>query len=542
MGWLNCLIDLSHFIFSLDVSKQIRMPAPNTHSISADHFTQQPEVLRCIAKLEAKYGKAGERLIVSDVIDNDGHQYVNLVQKGGGVLGIALVGYTYILEQMNIRFIRLAGTSAGAINTALMTVIGAELKDEGGEKKVKGNKKMAKSEAILDVINNLNFIKLVDGHPVARFLIQKFITHKDFTKQISQLLTWIAVILLVLPVLDLVCLGLQYKIDWFSYVTKGLFILTGFYLMLIAILAGYLAYLVKRLKNAGFGINPGDYFYDWIKKLLTHHHVKTVSDLIAVAETPVDDLHLRNKPAEHPADLHGDVTFIASEIVSQNKIEFPKMWKLFTKDINTLQPAGFVRASMAIPIFFESYFINNIPCKDEDIKKEWLALDEEDPPSVARFVDGGILSNFPLNLFFNSNVDVPRLPSFGIDLDDEKTEADVFTSKDMEKEVDKDEGKNAAGWSLGDYLYRIFNTVRFYYDKDFLIKNRFFKKGIGIVPLKGYNWLKFFLKLEEKQQMFVLGAKAATKFLHDDFDWEDYKSGGIALRQDLKQKDEKQPL
>ena len=37
------------------------------------------------------------------------------MQEGGGVWGIALLGYTYILEKMGIRFFSLAGTSAGAI-------------------------------------------------------------------------------------------------------------------------------------------------------------------------------------------------------------------------------------------------------------------------------------------------------------------------------------------------------------------------------------------------------------------------------------------
>src|SRR5438309_2437650 len=112
-----------------------------TNTISIEDFTQQPEVLECIRQLEARYGKGGENLIVSDVIDDEGNQYVNLVQKGGGVLGIALVGYTYILEQMNIRFIRLAGTSAGAINTALMAVSGAK-PTPGSDRKVAGNKKI----------------------------------------------------------------------------------------------------------------------------------------------------------------------------------------------------------------------------------------------------------------------------------------------------------------------------------------------------------------------------------------------------------------
>ena len=36
--------------------------------------------------------------------------------EGGGVLGIALTGYTYILEQAGIRFLGVGGTSAGSIN------------------------------------------------------------------------------------------------------------------------------------------------------------------------------------------------------------------------------------------------------------------------------------------------------------------------------------------------------------------------------------------------------------------------------------------
>lgn len=36
------------------------------------------------------------------------------------MLGIGLLGYTYILEQAGIRFVGLGGTSAGAINTMLI--------------------------------------------------------------------------------------------------------------------------------------------------------------------------------------------------------------------------------------------------------------------------------------------------------------------------------------------------------------------------------------------------------------------------------------
>lgn len=518
--------------------------------ISVKSFTQEAEVLECIKKLEDKFGKGGENLIVSDVVDKDGHQYVNLVQKGGGVLGVALVGYTYILEQMGLRFIRLAGTSAGAVNTALMSITGAKKETvviNGKEETiVAGDKKIAKSEKILDALCRLNFFDLADGHPVARLIIKKFIKYKDFSSKLNKWIIAILITLIALPVLDFICLGLQHQLAWVSYFTKGFFVLTGFFIMSLTILIFYLIFLIKRLKDSGFGINPGDFLYDWIKQRMKENHVENVSDLVTIASTPVKDIYLRGRKDVHLADLAGDVTFIASEIVTENKIEFPKMWYLFKKEMNELQPAGFVRASMSIPVFFESYFISDIPCDDKRIKDAWNALGEEDPPTTARFVDGGILSNFPINLFYNPNVDIPRLPTFGIDLNDEKDAKEVFgdsgkpsnkntTSDETSKDATGDEGKNAESWSFGGYLYRIFNTVRFYYDKDFLIKNAFFKKGIGIIPLKGYGWLNFFLEDKEKIEMFVIGARAAAKFLLEDFNWDDYKRNGAKLRSDLKE-------
>ena len=83
----------------------------------AQFFSQRlrpgdPTVADVVAKLQAEC----KRRAFSDVIDAEGHQYVDLVMQGGGMLGIALVGYTYVLEQVGLRFLGLGGSSAGAIN------------------------------------------------------------------------------------------------------------------------------------------------------------------------------------------------------------------------------------------------------------------------------------------------------------------------------------------------------------------------------------------------------------------------------------------
>lgn len=482
------------------VSKTARS-APD--KISTEDFINHPEVKSCIERLEKH--TSDQPFIVSDVYDDDGHQYVHLVQKGGGVLGVALVGYTYILEKMGIRFVRLAGTSAGAINTALMTVI--------------GEKKDAKSIHILDDICNLDFFSLVDGHPAARWIIKKFITHEDFFVKIKNWSAAIFVLGAFLFVADFVLFGLKARIPSLIIFTQISFILSGLYLFSGGIIIFYLKRLIKRLKNSGFGINPGDYFYDWIKSRLKENGVNTVSDLNAKAAA-LPALHLREDNPEKIETLKADVTFIASELVTENKIQFPAMCNLFREKehIDELSPAGFVRASMAIPIFFESYFINKIPCESPEIKKAWMDLmDEPDPPSSTRFVDGGILSNFPINIFYNPNVRVPRLPVFGIDLDDSKPE---------------NKSKDPANWTIMGYFGKMFNTIRFYYDKDFLLKNKMYEKGIGRVQLAGYNWLNFFLSDKDKLNMFVEGAKAATQFLID-FDWQDYKAQRISMQKSL---------
>jgi NTE family protein len=474
--------------------------------MNIDSFLKNPRVLKCLEELEEH--KRKKPFIVSDVIDEKGNQYVHLVQKGGGVLGVALVGYTYILEKMGIRFMRLAGTSAGAINTAMMTVI--------------DNKEDEKSEKILKIICDLNFFSLVDGHPAARWLIRNFITNKDFTIKLKNWMLGFILILVVLLVSDMLLLGLEKKFENLHYFVVLSFVLTGLYLVVMSAVLFYIKGLLKRLKNSGFGINPGDFFYDWLKTNMKAYGVEKVSDLIRKAEQPIPGLKMRAPRTDDISDLKGDVTFIASELVTQNKVQFPEMCHLFRKhdEIDTLQPAGFVRASMSIPIFFESYFINDIPCKDPAIIEAWKkCFGIKDPPTSTRFVDGGMLSNFPINIFYNPKVTMSRLPSFGIDLDDTKPGDSSF---------------NALNWSLGGYVGRMFNTIRFYYDKDFLLKNEIFEKGIGKIHLSEYNWLNFFMKDEDKIEMFVRGAEAAKEFLIN-FDWETYKANRVEMSKKLKQ-------
>lgn len=84
-------------------------------------YFDHPEVQKLLAALaEMNRAQPEGQKTISDIVDDAGHQYVDLVMEGGGTLGVALLGYIYILEQQGIRFLRLAGTSAGSIVSMLL--------------------------------------------------------------------------------------------------------------------------------------------------------------------------------------------------------------------------------------------------------------------------------------------------------------------------------------------------------------------------------------------------------------------------------------
>jgi NTE family protein len=90
----------------------------------------------------------------SDMIDDEGNQYVDLVMEGGGVLGIALTGYTYVLEQAGIRFLGVGGTSAGSINALMIAALDVP--------------SQPKSEKLLATLADMPMDEFIDGDSDAR--------------------------------------------------------------------------------------------------------------------------------------------------------------------------------------------------------------------------------------------------------------------------------------------------------------------------------------------------------------------------------------
>lgn len=134
------------------------------------------EILQKILENEALSQESKEKLKAlhenisqkefSDLLDAQGNQYVEFVQEGGGVWGSALVGYLYALEIFGIRFLKVAGTSAGAINT--MLIAACKTKEE------------AKSEMIKSILFNWDFSDFMDGKSYVRTTIHAMLNKKTF--------------------------------------------------------------------------------------------------------------------------------------------------------------------------------------------------------------------------------------------------------------------------------------------------------------------------------------------------------------------------
>lgn len=479
------------------------MPAVTPNNTSVTNFIDSSGVSQLLAgylKIRAAREKEGRSFYVSDVSDADGNQYVDLVQEGGGVWGIALLGYTYILEKAGIRFFSLAGTSAGAINTMLLAAA--------------GEKKAEKSETIISHLLQLNMFSFVDGkkdnwaitHWVKK-IIQKFIVKTGYVKRLKySFLIYMAILIL----LTFFCLAGSFFIalsalKWISTIALVFWVVGG-------AVVSFIIFRIKTLIKKGYGLNEGTEFYKWIENILKEFSINNLEDLKNSFNKVPTQLNVKwdqkrdenvigkVKPPSSPM-----LIIVASDLTTGNKVEFPRMWDLYWQDLKNVPPAAFVRASMSIPFFFETYKIKVSPGL-QTLQKTWknhLNWQGAIPYEVA-LVDGGVLSNFPINVFYNAKYIIPRMPTFGIRLGDEN------------------ENKANSLSNLGGYLGSLISTLRSTTDKEFLNKYKAFSLGVKTVDLTGHSWLNFFLEDKEKKELFRKGAQAAIDFLLA-FDWPNYK-------------------
>jgi NTE family protein len=405
--------------------------------MEASDFTKHPETRSIVRDLKEAldFEDKAKRKNFSDIVDQSDCQYVDLVLEGGGVLGIALLGYTYILEEMGIRFLRIGGTSAGSINALLLAALDTMDKP--------------KSKLVIEHLANLNLYEFVDGDQDARDFVRSYLQGSGKMKLIFK----------ALQVLDNL--------------------------------------------EADLGLNPGKRFYDWLSDTLEKAGVPTTARLIEHMGRHSAVLRKRNKGQLTEAQKNAYLAIVTSDVTTETKVEFPKMAPIYWKDWEKRNPALYVRASMSIPYFFHPLRVDNIP-QGEGAEKNWeqLAKYTGNLPTECVFVDGGIMSNFPINLFHKPYKE-PSAPTFGVKLG---------TDRRAPRAIDSPLGLGGA----------MFDAARHCLDFDFIANNPDYEKLVTYIDTKEHNWLNFEMGDAEKVELFHKGARAASNFLLK-FDWEAYK-------------------
>ena len=371
----------------------------------------------------------------SDIIDSDGHQYVDLVMEGGGVLGIALVGYTYVLEQMGIRFLGIGGTSAGAINALLVASLNPPSEP--------------KSEKMIEILANTDLSSFVDGDKDVQRLIRVATKNPGMLK------------------------------------------------------LGVSAVQVVDSLREDLGLNPGLKFHKWLSDALKKEGITTTRRLQKRMEDLPKSLRIRKGDKISVEEAAPKLALVVADVSTETKVEFPKMAAMYWQDPDIVNPADFVRASMSIPFFFFPFVIEDVP-RGKKASQVWqeLAHYDGDIPQRCALVDGGVMSNFPIDLFHTPDR-VPTAPTFGAKLGTNERQV-----------LDASGPLSLAG--------AVFSSASHCLDYDFIARNPDYRELVAWIDTRDHHWLNFDMEPKDRVDLFYQGALAAQQFLIK-FNWKGYK-------------------
>jgi NTE family protein len=134
----------------------------------------------------------------------------------------------------------------------------------------------------------------------------------------------------------------------------------------------------------GTGIYKGDYAHDWVRSQLANLGVRTFGDLA------IEDGDL-------PPERRYKLVVTVADVTTGQLVRLPWDYRrVYGLDPDDQSVADAVRASMAIPFFFRPVTLT---------AADGLA---------STLVDGGILSNFPIDSLDRHDGRPPRWPSFGV--------------------------------------------------------------------------------------------------------------------------------
>jgi NTE family protein len=139
------------------------------------------------------------------------------------------------------------------------------------------------------------------------------------------------------------------------------------------------------------GIYEGKYLVEWLNGILVSLGTRTFGDL------RIGDPH-----TSLPPEKQYKLVVMTSDVTRGELVRLPWDYANYGLNADDQLVADAVRASMSIPFFYEPLRFTG---RDDSGKKVQSFM-----------VDGGMLSNFPIDVFDRTDGKAPRWPTFGIKL------------------------------------------------------------------------------------------------------------------------------
>ena len=231
----------------------------------------------------------------------------------------------------------------------------------------------------------------------------------------------------------------------------------------------------------GTGIYKGDYAHDWVRSHLESLGVRTFGDLA------IDDDSL-------PPEQRYKLVVTAADVTTGQLVRLPWDYRrVYGLDPDEQSVADAVRASMSIPFYFRPVTLTS------------------STGLTSTLVDGGIVSNFPIDSLDRTDRLPPRWPSFG-----------VTVLPNLPEGNDKVIPALAPIRLLGPphLLESVITTVLVGRDQAYLSQPWVSARTIR-VDSTDVGFLDFDISDNEIEALYVKGYSAAQKFL-SSWDWHAY--------------------
>ena len=235
------------------------------------------------------------------------------------------------------------------------------------------------------------------------------------------------------------------------------------------------------------GMFLGDFLHRWIADILAERGVRTWADL------KNDDPGSALPPARQYK-----LVVIVSDVSRGLMLRLPWDYREFLGvDPDTQLVADAVRASASIPFFFEPFRLTTDP--------------KLTGHSHIVCTDGGMLSNYPIDIFDRHDGTPPRWPTLGIKLSAQSNISTTAWSPD------------ATNLQLAKSLL---STMQGAHDRVYVSDPSFSSRTI-FVDTTGFSATQFSLSTADKTTLFTNGHSSAQRFL-DCWNWQKWLHGDYA--------------